>query len=129
LSARQASDGSIQWNLKALHPGLDGRSIPTRIQLPPEAKCLGDGEAPVQGPVLSNKSDMGEDLEGMSPRRPAKYFDLTRRWREQPDCQVHQRGLAGAVRSNKRNDATWRDAKAAVAQRPHVSIVLGQPGR
>ena len=86
---------------------------------------LGGGEVAVQGGVLGHEADLDEQpgVAGWLVEHP----DAAGGGRQQPDGQVQQGGLAGAVGADQGGDAAPGDGQVALLQGPGAPVALAEP--
>src|ERR1035441_7588964 len=133
LPAGQPAAAPLERHLEAIQPVHRPLLVPDAVGVLPELQHVGDGEVAVERLVLGED---GDPVRGVGRAGPAVRVnalpagqDLTAGGRQQPGGDAHQRGLARAVGPDQRDDAVRGQLEAALAQRHHVAVALGQaPG-
>ena len=105
-------------------PALGQLAVPARVEPAAHAQMAGHGKPRVGRGVLGDEADCAQLRRGAGAF--AQNRDRARGRREQPGCQLQERGLAGAVRPDQPDHPAGRDREGAVGQRPAPPVALAQ---
>jgi hypothetical protein len=83
---------------------------------------IADRHARVGRRVLGDETDLAELF--AAAWRAAEHGDRSRAWGEQPDGELEQGRLAGAVRADQAHYPADRDLERAVGERPPPPVPL-----
>src|ERR1700733_6827301 len=130
LPAGQPAAAPLEGHLEAIQPVHRPPLVPDAVGVLPELQHVGNGEVAVERLVLGEDGDPGRGVGRAGPAVRVNALpagqDLAAGGRQQPGGDAHQRGLARAVGPDQRDDAVRGQLEAALAQRHHVAVALGQ---
>ncbi len=127
LTAGQLAGRLVQRDVDARQPRPGQVGVPPPIQPGPHGEQVGHGEVQVQRGVLRDEADAGQHV-GVVDRRLIEHPDAAGIGLGQAGDEMHQGGLAGAVRPDEGGHAPHRQGQRAVAQRPLPAVPLAQSG-
>ena len=128
LTAREGGDRSVRRDPQCGQSCPSCSGIPVAIEVRADLQMVFGAEALVEGHVLGEVSDAGQELLALLGNS-AEHLRFTRAGGAQPDEELQQRRLPRPVRPDQRRDMTGRHRHRAVLQRPVGAVALAQPGR
>ena len=99
--------------------------VPARVHVGAHGQVVLHTEAGVGRGVLGHEAHPGQ-LGRVVGGRLAQHLDAARARAEQPDGQVQQGGLAGAVGADQSDHVAGRDVEIALLERPAPAVALAQ---
>jgi hypothetical protein len=125
LPAGQGGDATVERDAEPLQPPPGQGPVEAGVELGAHGEVLGDAEVAVQGGVLGDEADLGEQPGAAG--RLVEHPDAAGGGGQQANGQMEQGGLAGAVGADQGGDATPWDGQVAVAQGPGAPVALAEP--
>ena len=125
LAPGQGSHPLARVEIEPLDAGGRRPRIPAGVHRGPHREVLSHGQSGVGGRVLGDESDTRQ-LPRVGGRGATEHGDGALRRGQQPDGQLQEGGLPGAVGPDKTDDSPFGNGEGAVPQRPAASIPLAQ---